>query len=495
MDSLNELVKILDDTDFKQFKQYLQSRNKRDDVKNLELLNLLKTDDIDSLNRLYNCDKNKDAYHALRKRLQENLLIFLSNKTFETSHSESQNALRLLVVARYLLENDLVKLAFRCLKKAEVMAERAEQFNLLNEILLLKLQYAHLPQAGNFDLITARFTQNQLCMQSEANLNVAYAYLRQQLHFINQEGRIVNLTSLVIATIRKYKISVADLMTYKSVYQILFIANEYAAIQQNYQLIERFVNRVNRFIELRSAENKSHTYYQIQVLYYLANFHLRQKNFMRSMGYLNEMMAIMQGGKYNQVFFMQHQLLYALNKFFTGSADDAIDVLQAALTGKSNNAKLEDMEDLRICIAMFMALNDNRKSLKHLSMLNQTDAWYEKKMGMLWSIRKHLMEVLIYAQFSNFELAASRLQSFRRRYKSYLLKTSEQRVLNYLKLVERYLVNPNVIDDERYKRSVHEMANAEQNNDIFTLSFIGWLIARWEKSSTYEIVLNLIKIK
>ncbi|MVN93034.1 hypothetical protein [Mucilaginibacter aquatilis] len=493
MDSLNELVKLLDETDFKQFKWYLQRKNKRNDVKNLDLLNIIRADDIDSLNKLYNPDKNKDAYHALRKRLQDNLVIFLSGKTFESSHSESQSALRLLVVARYLLENDLVKLAFKCLEKAEASAERAEQFNLLNEILLLKLQYAHLPQAASFDVITARFTQNQLYMQREANLNVAYAYLRQQLQFIHQEGRVVNLTSLVIATIRRYKISMADLMTHKSVYQILFIANEYAAIQQNYQLIERFVNRVSRFIELRSAENKSHTYYHIHVLYYLANFHLRQKNFAKSMHHLSEMMELMQGGKYYHVFYMRYELLYALNKFFSGFADAAINVLQAALSGKKHSAKLEDIEDLRICLAMFLALNDNRASLKYVSMLNQTDAWYEKKMGMLWSIRKHLMEVLIYAQFSNIELATSRLQSFRRRYKSYLLKTSEQRVLNYLKLVERYLVNPNVIDDERYKHSVLAMANAQENNDIFTLSFIGWLIARWEKDNAYKTVLNLIQ--
>jgi len=31
------------------------------------------------------------------------------------------------------------------------------------------------------------------------------------------------------------------------------------------------------------------------------------------------------------------------------------------------------------------------------------------------------------------------------------------------------------------------------NNDIFTLSFIAWLMARWDKKTAYEVVLTLIK--
>jgi hypothetical protein len=63
-----------------------------------------------------------------------------------------------------------------------------------------------------------------------------------------------------------------------------------------------------------------------------------------------------------------------------------------------------------------------RESLRQLTLLTRSDAWYEKKMGMLWTIRKNLMEILVQAQFSNIELAMSRLTSFRRRYKKYLIE-------------------------------------------------------------------------
>jgi len=293
MDPILELLNLLNTADKKLFRQYLAHKNKRNDVKNLQLLDLIETDDIDGLNSLYSTEKNNDAYYALRKRLQDNLLLFLSQKTFESSLSDTYDALRLVVVGRFLLENQVIKTGFKCLDKAERLAEHLDQFNLLNELLLLKIQYAHLPEAEDFDDLTTRFLKNQSDMQREAKLHMAYAFLRKELQEIHLEGKIVNLTSLILITIRKYKISEQDLMTYKSIYQILFIANEYAAIQQNYSLIERYITRTNAFMK-DQVPKQAYLFHHISILYFLANFHLRRNDFIKSTNYLNEMMALMQ---------------------------------------------------------------------------------------------------------------------------------------------------------------------------------------------------------
>lgn len=493
MDSIQELIKLLNTVDKKLFRKFLQRKNKRGDVKNLQLLDLIETDDINGLNKLYEPEKNNDAYYALRKRLQDNLLLFLSQKAFESNSSDTYDALRLVVVGRFLLENDVFKIAFKCLDKAERLADHLEQFNLLNEILLLKLQYAHLPGAEDLDTLTSRFLGNQAHMLREAKLNMAYAFLRQELQEIHLKGKIVNLTTLMLTTIRKYKISEQDLMTYKSIYQILFIANEYAAIQQNYGLIERYITRTNQFIN-QADKKPAYLFYHTSILYYLANFHLRRKDFAKSVSYLKEMMDLMvTDSRYYTLFYLRYQLLSALNLFFTGFTGDAILLLQESLSNTKHASKPEDVEDLRICLTMFLALCNDRGSLKQLKLLTRTDAWYEKRMGMLWTIRKNLMEILVHAQFSNIELAMSRITSFRRRYKKYLLKTSEERVLSYLGLVEKYLLKPDVAFDSAYRRAVLTLPGKAENNDIFTLSFIAWLIARWEKETACKVVLTLIQ--
>lgn len=202
---------------------------------------------------------------------------------------------------------------------------------------------------------------------------------------------------------------------------------------------------------------------------------------------------MMTDSRYYTLFYLRYQLLSALNLFFTGFAEDAIALLQESLSRTKHTSKPEDIEDLRICLTMFLALCNDRGSLKQLTLLTRTDAWYEKKMGMLWTIRKNLMEILVHAQFSNIELAISRLNSFRRRYKKYLLKTSEERVLLYLKLVEKHLLKPDVASETAYRKTVLNQLGEVENNDIFTMSFIAWLIARWEKKTAYQVVLTLIQ--
>ena len=494
MDPLSELTNLLSSSDKMLFRQFLKQKNKRNDVKNLQLLDLIETDDIKGITKLYGSAKNKDAYHALRKRLQDSLLLFLSQRTFESSHSETYDALRLVVVARFLLENDIIKTAFKCLEKAEGLAEHLEQFNLVNEILLLKLQYAHLSGAEDLETLTARFLKNQFHMQRDAKLNMAYAFLRQQLQEIHLKAKVINLKALMTTTIRKYQISVQDLMTYKSIYQILFIANEYAAIQQNYGLIEHYIGQASQYIQDGANKKRPYLFYHLSILYYLANFHLRSRNFSRSSSYLKEMIDLMAtDALYSGLFLMRQQLLSALNLYFIGFAEDAIELLKTTLKNKKRSSKAEDMEDLQLCLTMFQALQNDPGSLKQLTFLTRTDAWYEKKMGMLWAIRKNLMEILVQAQFSNIDLAMSRLSSFRRRYKKYLLSTSEERVLEYLKLVEKCLIKPESVFEEKYQKEVLNLQNRMENNDIFTSSFIAWLIARWEKTTAYEVVLKLMQ--
>ena len=493
MDSLNELIKVLNNQDIIDFKGYLQKKNKRNDVKNIKLFNLIETDDIKSIDNLYKDAKNRDAYHALRKRLHDSLLLFLSQKTFENSTDESYDILRNFVVARYLLENNLVKIGFRSLEKAEKLAQAQEQFSLLNEILLLKLQYSHLDVTVNLDELTEKFRINQNHMQREAKLRLAYAALRKELNEIHLKAKVINLTELIEKTIKHFQINMLDLMNYKSLYQILFIANEYAAIQQNYGLMGEYLQKSHKFIESQKLNQPTQVFYHLHILYYLANFSLRNRSFAESLKYLREFdQLVNQNKQYRAVLSNRKQLLYALNYFFSGRAEEAILSIDDALDNLGKQSSQIDIDDLVLSKAMFLGQLNDPKTMRTLSKLTHTDAWYEKKLGMLWSIRKNLMEILLHAQFENIELAMSRVKSFKRRYKQYLLKVNEMRVLDFLGLIEKYLMKPDVIFQQSFQETVYSMLEIDENRDIFNLSFISWLISRWEKRKPYDITLRLI---
>ncbi|MGJ1242214.1 hypothetical protein [Sphingobacterium sp. G1-14] len=494
-DAISDLLLLLNKDDIRDFKTFLKQKNKRNDVKNIKLLEIIETDDINKLKKLYDPIKNRDAYHALRKRLHDSLLFFLSNKVFERDNNEAHEALRLFVVGRFLLESQFIKIGFKCLQRAEDKALVLEQFSLLNEILQIRLQYAHLDLNVNLELLIDRFTENQQKLQQEAKFQIAYALLRSALQDIHLKAKIIDINKLILRVLRKYSISLDDLLSFKSLYQLLYIANEYAAIHQNYTLVRSFLKTADNFLMKYDEQSAHQLFYYLHILYYLANFNLRNGFFNESIGYLERLNEVLSQG--NTVFRVQFQLrchlLMALNFHYLGDGVKGLSVLRAGIKQASLKSSEVDLADLQLCLVMFLTQFEDKTALIELRQLIRTDAWYEKKMGMLWTIRKSLLEILIHIQFDHIDLATLKLKSFVGRYKKYLLNVKENRVIDFAKLVEKYLLNPAVIQGKSFRAAVQTLAEDKENKDLFIMGFIAWLKALSVSQSPYQVLLNLIK--
>src|SRR5690606_13249575 len=287
--------------------------------------------------------------------LHDSLLFFLSNKVFERDNSEAHEALRLLVVGRFLLENHLPKAGFKCLHRAEQKAQLLEQFSLLNEILQTRLQYAYLDPKANLEILIERLMCNQNKMQQEAKFEIAYAFLRSELQDIHLKAKIVDLNNLVSGALRKYAISLSELLSFKSLYQILYIANEYATIHQNYALVKSFLKISDEFVAQQRANSVHQMFYYLHILYFLANFNIRNVWFGHSLEYLQELEEGMSTGiGYGKQFRSRYYLLMALNYHYLGAGDKGLTFLRSGIQqigGQTNEAELAD---LQLCLVMFL---------------------------------------------------------------------------------------------------------------------------------------------
>lgn len=492
MNALQEIVDIMSPDDRQAFISYLNRKNKREDVLNITLFKSLETDDINAQKKLASSVKTPAALHALRKRLYDSLIEFTGNRQFLADTSAEHEVLRLIVVARVFFEQKMNKEAFKCLRKAEDKALTIENFGLLNEIYQALIQFAHLDTASYLDMIIEKYNANRSKMEQEEQMNVAYALLRRELAEIYHNGKVIDFTAFIKGTMEQQGVS-ADALTFRSLYQILFIANEYASINSNYKLIEPFMESAFRFIENKEALGERHLYYHIFILYLLANMHFRNRKFSESGKFLDLMEEQMskQGKRYHQRFHMRHTLLSVLNKNYSGTPGMAVDIAEKALK-KHSEANDADTNDLRLALLVFYLQHSDRTAFKLMVKFSHSDSWYEKKMGMDWAIKKKLVEVLLHAHFENTELAVSQLKSFRRRYKKYLLEVKEERVLDYLLLVEQYLTKPEIIKYESFRKSLAAFTEHIQDEDLFVVSFIGWLKAKMERKPIYETILGLI---
>jgi len=496
MNALHEVIHLINDEDNKAFIAYLSKKNKRKDVGNIALLNSIKTDDINVKKKSFPDKKSIDAHHALRKRLYDSLVEFLSNRTFENDTSEEHAVLRLLVVSRLFFEHKLTKAAYKCLAKAEAVALGLEHFSLLNEIYHTQIQYANLNPALPLDEVVLKFKDNRHKLQHEEQLNIGYALLRRELAAIYHEGRIVDFQTLIKNTIEANGISLKQALTFKSLYQILFIANEYASINSDYGLITSFVTKSYAFITGKEELAGRHLYYHIYILYFMANFYFRSGRFADAEVYLEKMNFQMQkqGGKYYNRFCLRYFLLKSFTENYSGNPGKAIDTAEKALA-QHKKADPVDINDLRMTLIVFYLQQDaGRSAALEMVKLGHSDSWYEKKMGMDWAIKKCLVEILLHTQQENIELAISRMKSFKRRYKKYLLSVNEDRVLQYLALIERYVLKPEIATTPKFQQTVEEFITVAKSGpkDIFVMSFVAWLLARVRKKTIYDTTLILL---
>lgn len=496
MNALQEIANMMNESEKKAFIQYLSKKNKRKETGNIELFNSLKTDDIKFTKNSLDDKKTTDAYHALRKRLYDNMVNFMATRSFENDTSQENTVLRFIVVSRLFFEHKLTKTAFKCLAKAEEIALSIEHFSLLNEIYLTQIQFAHFNLLEPIEKIIEKFKANKKRLEYQEQLNLGYAVLRRELAAIYHEGRIVDFQAVIKTTIETHGISLKQGLTFKSLYQILFIANEYASINNNFSLIQPFVLKSYRFISKKTDLTDRHLYYHIYILYFIANFYFRNGQFTKSLNYLNLMFTELQkqSGKYYQRFCLRYFLLLAFNENYIGNPQKAIEIAEKSLSS-NKKADPNDSNDIRLMLIVFyIQQNAGRNAVKEMAKLNHTDNWYEKKMGMDWTIKKCLVEILLHAQQENIELALSRIKSFKRRYKKYLLTVNEERVVQYLLLVEQYVMKPEIIQTQKFQKAIEDFIITAQNGpkDILIMSFLSWLLAKARRKTIYETTLNLL---
>ncbi len=183
----------------------------------------------------------------------------------------------------------------------------------------------------------------------------------------------------------------------------------------------------------------------------------------------------------------------ALNFHYLGDGIKGLSVLRAGIKQAPAKSNEVDLADLQLCLVMFLTQFEDKTALIELRQLIRTDAWYEKKMGMLWTIRKSLLEILIHIQFKHIDLAILKLKSFVGRYKKYLLNVKENRVIDFVKLVEKYLLNPTIIQVKSFREAVEALVKNEENKDLFVMGFLAWLKALVMSQNPYQVLLRLIK--
>ena len=479
-----------------QFVLYLDKKNKRKDTKNIQLTKLLLLDNYSSKEiseKIYG-KQNKVALHALRKRLFNSIIDFTADSSMKTENSIDIKLIKHILSARSFLEKNQIKIGYQILNKAEVIAKENQLFTILNEIYHTKIQYSYTNTSLNLEKLIFDFKKNQQNYMLEERLNIVYAKIRTSLNEFQLNKSKIDIKTLINSTLKEQEMLNYNDLSFKSLYQIIQITNISSFQKFDYYNIEDYIVSTYQIVKNHASKEKQ-LYYHLEILYLIANILFRNKKFKDSLEYLDLMFTYMNSNskKYYNNFEPKYHLLVSLNLNYSQNQEKAIQILEPYIDKKSFEIAMQLDIHLSLIVFYFQQ-NSLGKAQKVFSKFYHTDQWYIEKAGIIWTIKKNLIEILLQIDIGNIDLAESRLKSFKRKYFNYLKEINQERVIAYLKLVESYYDKPEIVISEDFKEKIENSFNwiEREKEDIFMMSFYAWLKAKVTKQDVYLVTLDLI---
>ncbi|WP_298485053.1 hypothetical protein [uncultured Maribacter sp.] len=485
MNKILLIINSLSTENRQNFILWLKNKNRRGDVKNVILFNYLLKGETNALDvKLYG-KPNKNAFHALCKRLQDSLLDFIATKSFEGETSEELEVLKLLVVSRLFLEQKEYKLGYNTLARAEKLASFIDHYSLLNEIYHTKIQYAHCNPLVDLNTTFKLADSNMEAFQKDFKLNMAYAEIKEKILITKSLEKI---DTIVETAFTKYKVSINASLSYKSLYQLMNITSVTAKLQRNYYRITPFIEEAYAIVNSKETLAHKHLYYHIGILQVMAMVHFRNKSFKKSMAFVAKMEKEMLKNKkaYYKRFLADVTVLKVLNYNYTGNFNKALQIL-------SKN-KTEALDIQLIHTMCFFQQNRFRDAYSIIKKLYHSDIWYEKKAGWLWVLKKSILEILLLIELDELDLVLLRVKSFRIKFKERLIAIKEERVLTFIQLALTFYESPKNVNTPSFKERVERSFDWKDNReeDIYVMSFYAWLKAKMENRELYTTTLELV---
>lgn len=473
-------------TDEKQeFLLHLRRKNRRTDVKNEKLFKLIDTGKTTNLDIELYGKPARNSFHALCKRLQDSLIDFIASKSFEGETSEDLEILKLLLASRIFFEKKLYKIAFKTLENAEKIAIPLDLYAILNEIYHTKIQYAHLNPKWFIEEVIEVSNLNMKLFHQDFKFNQSYAVIKSKLKQTD-----VPMKDIIQKTFSEFDIEINETLTYKSLFQLTELTATAAKMQSDYYAVSPFMLELYSIVNKKKNLQDRHRYYHISILNLLAITKFRNKKFDSSMEFAEQMeLEMIKDNKaYYKRFSEKLAILKALNSNYTGNYENAIRILKD---------HKNDSLDVKLLLTMCLFQQDNfSEAYQIIKGLRHSDAWYEKKMGWIWVLKKNLIEILLFTELDKLDLVLIRLQQFKRKFSKQLKDRGEERVLTFVKLISSYYENPDDVSGREFKDEVENSFEwlAKEQEDIFVMSFYAWLKAKMENENLYKITLQLVGI-
>jgi len=340
--------------------------------------------------------------------------------------------------------------------------------------------------------------QNGKFLIQEEKLNVVYALIQERLSSQLYGDRKEIPSNLVSKLIEEHQIELTTFKSFKALFQYIKLHLAVAQARNNYYgFIDRIIEQYE-FVKSVQQDSERQEYYHARLLYSITNTLFRIKDFKACQEYNEKLSDLIfkPSFAYRERFKYKYILMAALCENYLGDNKAALDTL--------GRVKLEKVPDFRdrcdihtIRFLFLMHAEEHAEAKKWASKMFHSDKYYEDRMGVDWLMKFRLIEIILFFELQESDLLESRIRSFKRAFFKYLKDSDQERVVQFLKIVEKIFMQPELVHDAEFKGLMEASIGADKptDEDAFVQSYYGWLKSKVENRNVYEVTLELAHSK
>ncbi|MEM7105510.1 MAG: hypothetical protein AAF502_20400 [Bacteroidota bacterium] len=496
MDHLKAIVSTLDKESIREFSTFINRMKKKQGRKDLELFEYLLIDEGQTRKSKIekSISSNTVAYYALRRRLLKHLTDFLVLKQMDNDPTAAAGLMGQISLTRYLFRQNRPEQALYYLRKAEKKAKEAEQFGLLVNIYLLRIEFAFLtPEIDISDVVEQLRIARQKATE-EDNASIAFGLIRQALLQQKQKGQQLEIAATIRHTFKAFGIQETILERPKLLYMVLAITRTVYLARKDFFAFEPYIIDQYKAIKQTAFTVHNH-FYKLSLLYMIAHVLYRNRKFSETRKYLETFEQELEAfnGIHKKDFYPKYIMLLAAVYNYEGNVDQAIQLYDAFYSeGLKTNVK--DSLNLSLNLAVYYFNKKHFEKTNELLISLQKDKWCEKQMGKEWMLKRHIIEMLTQYELGNIEITLNRIRSIERYYAVLFELPLYRRVKRFLKFVKLYITDPEELTEDNFfsRLTANMILPPEEQEDTQTMAFYCWLKSKILKKDYYTILLETV---
>lgn len=505
MDILNELINSLSEQESKRFRKMVVQKSGSKDRKDLKLFELIrnnrKRDNEEIARTIYRVSavpldyETLHAYHQLRQDLVTKLEDFI----FQQNQKEDKSlaVMRLLSVSRFLFGKKKYQAGWKYLIKAEELAKETEQFELLNLVYYLQIEYSWTEYAPDIEVLIAKKTKNIELAKKDNDLNTALNTIRIKLIKAHASGERLHIEPIIHDILERFNvdkdINQKPSLTYKLAMLVFWNVLE----TRDFAALRNFIIPQYEKLESAGLFEKNNPFYKIELLTLVCIAYLKTRDYELCEKHLEMIRAIQK----------QHQkipantltIILPIDLYICmNRPDKALKTLEDIEAAYGSLLTEDDKVFIHANYTAIYYIQENySKAIQSIVQLQSFEKNHSKVMlaGIQAICRKQIIECLLHHEIGDREFILHRIRSIERKYHDFFQKPFFNREKTFITLLKQINKNPDIFYDETFRKQADAFIALKEIDvaDSEFISFNAWLKSKMDKRPYYDVFLEMTR--